>query len=141
MHTLAPVNYFTHGTQLTAAHGHLSFYGAYIMIIFTIISYAMPILRGRPHGNCQNAQNRELKAFWMMNIGMLGLTLSLTTAGIMQILDLRMGTELIGFMESQASIAGVYMVRAGFGLLVFLGLMTYFTSFFIAEPSSKEANA
>jgi len=29
MHTLAPVNYYTHGTQLTAAHGHLAFYGAY----------------------------------------------------------------------------------------------------------------
>jgi nitric oxide reductase subunit B len=133
MHTLAPVNMFTHGTQLTAAHGHLSFYGAYIMIIFTIISYAMPILRGRPHGNCKKAQSVELKSFWMMNIGMLGLTLSLTTAGIMQILDQRVGTELLGFMESQASIAGVYMVRAGFGLLVFLGLLTYFASFFVKE--------
>jgi nitric oxide reductase subunit B len=133
LHTLAPVNYYTHGTQLTAAHGHLSFYGAYIMIIFTIISYAMPILRGRPHGNSTKAQNRELMAFWMMNIGMLGLTLALTTAGVMQIIDQRIGVELVGFMESQESIAGVYMVRAGFGLLVFLGLMTYLSSFFVKD--------
>jgi nitric oxide reductase subunit B len=133
LHTLAPVNYYTHGTQLTAAHGHLSFYGAYIMIIFTIISYAMPILRGRPHGNSIKAQNRELMAFWMMNIGMLGLTLALTTAGVMQIIDQRIGVELVGFMESQESIAGVYMVRAGFGLLVFLGLMTYLSSFFVKD--------
>ncbi|WP_438881883.1 cbb3-type cytochrome c oxidase subunit I, partial [Bacillus cereus group sp. Bce001] len=46
MHTLAPVNYYTHGTQLTAAHGHMAFYGAYAMIVMTIISYAMPRLRG-----------------------------------------------------------------------------------------------
>ena len=135
LHTLAPVNMFTHGTQLTAAHGHLAFYGAYVMIIFTIISYAMPILRGRPYGNCEKAQKLELKAFWMMNIGMLGLTLALTTAGVIQILDQRVGTELIGFMESQASIAGVYTVRAFFGVLVFIGLITYFRSFFVKEET------
>ncbi|MCK7496149.1 MAG: cbb3-type cytochrome c oxidase subunit I [Comamonadaceae bacterium] len=47
LHTLAPVNYYTHGTQITAAHGHMAFYGAYAMIVLTMISYAMPILRGR----------------------------------------------------------------------------------------------
>ncbi len=134
-HTLAPVNMYTHGTQLTAAHGHLSFYGAYVMIIFTVVSYAMPILRGRPHGNCQKAQNVELVSFWMMNIGMMGLTLALSAAGIVQIIDSRVGTELIGFMESAESISGIFMVRGLFGLLVFLGLMTYFTSFFIKEEA------
>jgi len=134
-HTLAPVNMFTHGTQLTAAHGHLSFYGAYIMIIFTMVSYAMPILRGRPHGNCQKAQKVELNSFWMMNIGMMGLTLALSAAGIVQILDQRVGTELIGFMESQESIEGIYMIRAGFGALVFAGLLTYFYSFFVKEEA------
>ncbi|MGC3103913.1 cbb3-type cytochrome c oxidase subunit I, partial [Pseudomonas aeruginosa] len=33
MQTLAPVNYYTHGTQLTAAHGHMAFYGAYAMSV------------------------------------------------------------------------------------------------------------
>ncbi len=134
-HTLAPVNMFTHGTQLTAAHGHLSFYGAYIMIIFTVVSYAIPILRGRPHGNSKKAQKVELSSFWMMNIGMMGLTLALSAAGIVQILDQRVGTELIGFMESQDSIAGIYMVRAAFGVLVFTGLLTYFYSFFVKEEA------
>ncbi len=134
-HTLAPVNMYTHGTQLTAAHGHLSFYGAYIMIIFTVISYAMPILRGRPHGNCKKAQKVELTSFWMMNIGMMGLTLALSAAGLVQIFDQRVGTDLIGFMESQESIEGIYMVRLGFGLLVFTGLLTYFSSFFIKEEA------
>lgn len=133
IHTLAPVNMFTHGTQLTAAHGHLAFYGAYIMIIFTVVSYAMPILRGRPHGNSKAAQKVELSSFWMMNIGMFGLTLALSLAGIIQIFDLRVGTELLGFMESQESIRSVYFVRMGFGALVFVGLITYFYSFFVKE--------
>ncbi len=135
IHTLAPVNMYTHGTQLTAAHGHLSFYGAYIMIIFTVVSYAMPILRGRPHGNCKKAQKVELSSFWMMNIGMMGLTLALSAAGIVQIMDSRVGTELIGFMESAESISSIFILRAGFGLLVFLGLLTYFYSFFVKEEA------
>ncbi len=135
-HTLAPVNMYTHGTQLTAAHGHLSFYGAYIMIIFTMISYAMPILRGRLHGNCQKAQKVELRSFWMMNIGMLGLTLALSAAGIVQIMDQRVGTNLIGFMESQESIKTIYLIRLGFGVLVFTGLLTYFSSFFVKEKAN-----
>jgi len=133
-HTLAPVNMFTHGTQLTAAHGHLSFYGAYIMIIFTMIAYAMPILRGRPYGNSEKAQKVELTAFWMLNIGMLGLTLALSAAGLVQIFDQRVGTDLISFMDSQESINGIYMIRLGFGLLVLTGLFTYFSSFFVKEP-------
>ena len=134
-HTLAPVNMYTHGTQLTAAHGHLSFYGAYIMIIFTVVSYAMPILRGRPHGNSKKAQSVELVSFWMMNIGMMGLTLALSAAGLVQIFDSRVGTELIGFMESAESISSIFMIRAGFGLLVLLGLFTYFYSFFVKEEA------
>ncbi len=47
LHTLAPINFYTHGTQLTAAHGHMAFYGAYVMIVLTIISYAMPLLYAR----------------------------------------------------------------------------------------------
>ena len=132
-HTLAPVNMYTHGTQLTAAHGHLSFYGAYVMIVFTVVSYAMPIFRGRPHGNCKKAQKVELSSFWMMNIGMMGLTLALSAAGIVQIMDSRVGTELLGFMESAESISGIFTVRAGFGVLVLLGLLTYFYSFFVKE--------
>ena len=138
LHTLAPVNYFTHGTQLTAAHGHLSFYGAYIMILFTIISYAMPILRGRPHGNSEKAQKVELKAFWMMNIGMLGITLALTLAGVMQILLQRWNAETaIPFMDAQAEIVPVYMIRLAFGLLVLSGLLTYFYSFFVDKDEAK----
>jgi nitric oxide reductase subunit B len=135
LHTLAPVNYYTHGTQLTAAHGHLSFFGAYVMICFTIISYAMPILRGRPHGNGPKSQKVELTSFWMMVIGMIGLTLALTAAGIMQIEMQRLPdtANALGFMDTQAAIKTVYAVRLAFGLMVLAGLFTYFYSFFVKE--------
>ncbi|HLD22666.1 MAG TPA: cbb3-type cytochrome c oxidase subunit I [Sulfuricurvum sp.] len=135
IHTLAPINYYTHGTQLTAAHGHLAFFGAYVMICFTVISYAMPILRGRPHGNGPKSQKVELTSFWMMVIGMIGLTLALTAAGVIQIEMQRLpdSAHAIGFMETQAAISSVYAVRLAFGVMVLLGLLTYFYSFFVKE--------
>ena len=137
LHTLAPVNFFTHGTQLTAAHGHSAFFGAYIMILFAIISYAMPILRGRPHGNSAKAQKVELASFWMMVIGMLGLTLALMIAGSIQVFLQRMGgADSLSFMATQAEIVPVYMVRLAFGVLTLLGLLTYFYSFFVKEEAA-----
>jgi len=59
LHTLAPVNYYTHGTQITAAHGHMAFYGAYAMVVLTMISYAMPVMRGRA-ANSNRAQVIEM---------------------------------------------------------------------------------
>ncbi|QSZ42798.1 nitric-oxide reductase large subunit [Sulfurimonas aquatica] len=133
LHTLAPVNFFTHGTQLTAAHGHLSFFGAYIMILFTIISYAMPIMRGRVHGNGVKAQKVELASFWMMVIGMLGITSALVIAGTMQVFLQRVGVDVLSFMDTQAEIIPVYTVRLLFGLMTLAGLLAYFYSFFVKE--------
>ena len=136
LHTLAPVNYYTHGTQLTAAHGHLAFFGAYIMIMFTIISYAMPIMRGRLRGNCEKAQKVERVGFWLMVLGMLGVTLALTVAGTWQIILQRWpdSGEALSFMATQAEIIPVYVFRLGFGLMTFTGLLVYLYSFFVKEP-------
>jgi len=137
LHTLAPVNYFTHGTQLTAAHGHLAFFGAYIMILFTIISYAMPIMRGRPHGNGIAAQKVERRSFWMMVIGMLGVTSALVIAGTMQVFIQRVGgADALSFMSTQAEIIPVYKVRLAFGVLTIAGLLMYFYSFFVKEETA-----
>lgn len=137
IHTLAPVNYYTHGTQLTAAHGHLAFFGAYIMILFTIISYAMPIMCGRPHGNAPKAQKVELAGFWMMVIGMIGVTLALTAAGVMQVMLQRFpDADALSFMETQAQIMPVYLVRLVFGLMTLAGLVAYLYSFFVKEEAA-----
>ncbi len=135
IHTLAPVNYYTHGSQITAAHGHLAFFGAYAMIVMTIISYAMPILRGRPHGNPPSAQRLETFAFWAMCTSMVGITLALTVAGAWQVALQRLpeASEALGFMATQDKIAPVFWVREVLGLIFFVGLMAYLGSFFVGS--------
>jgi len=39
-------------------------------------------------------------------------------------------------MESQATIAPMYFIRIGFGLMVLVGLFTYFASFFVKEEEA-----
>ena len=63
LHTLHGVNYYTHGTQITAAHGHLAFFGAYVSLNLAIFSYAMPILRNRDPYN----QVLNMASFWLMS--------------------------------------------------------------------------
>jgi nitric oxide reductase subunit B len=130
LHTLAPVNYYTHGTQLTAAHGHMAFYGAYVMVVLTIISYAMPVLRGRA-ANCEKAQVVEMWSFWLMTVSIVFITLFLTGAGILQTWLQRMGDHPMSFMDAQNAIAIFYWMREGSGLVFLIGLATYVTSFFI----------
>mgnify|MGYP000890669782 CR=1 FL=1 len=139
LHTLAPVNYYTHGTQLTAAHGHLAFFGAYVMIMFTIISYTMPIMRGRDKGNGPKAQKVERAGFWLMVIGMLGVTIALTVAGTWQIILQRWpeSGDALSFMATQAEIIPVYKVRLLFGIMTLVGLLAYLYSFFVKDENPK----
>ncbi len=138
LHTLAPVNYYTHGSQITAAHGHLAFFGAYAMIVMTIISYTMPIMRGRPQGNSARAQRVERIAFWLMCIAMIGITLALTAAGAVQVALQRIPDDAtaLSFMATQDKMMPIYWIRLAFGTLFTVGLITYFTSFFVAEKDA-----
>jgi len=130
MHTLAPVNYYTHGTQLTAAHGHMAFYGAYAMVVLTIISYAMPILRGRA-ANSNKAQVVEMWSFWLMTVAMVFITLFLTAAGVLQTWLQRISTTPMSFMATQDSVAIFYWMREVAGVVFLIGLIAYITSFLI----------
>lgn len=131
MHTLAPVNYYTHGTQLTAAHAHMAFYGAYVMVVLAIISYAMPILRGRAGANNDMSQAVEIVSFWLMTISMVFITLFLTAAGILQIWLQRMSDNPQPFMVVQDKIAIFYWMREAAGIVFLIGLVLYIASFFI----------
>ncbi|MGE5471252.1 MAG: cbb3-type cytochrome c oxidase subunit I [Bacteroidota bacterium] len=137
LHTLAPVNYYTHGTQITAAHGHMAFYGAYVMVVLTMISYAMPILRGRA-ANSNKAQIVEMWSFWLMTISMVFITLFLTAAGILQVWLQRVSDAPMAFMVVQEKIALFYWLREGTGVIFLIGLITYVVSFFI-KGERKEA--
>lgn len=130
LHTLAPVNYYTHGTQITAAHGHMAFYGAYAMIVLTIISYAMPALRGQGQAASNKAQVLEMWGFWLMTIAMVFITLFLTGAGVLQVWLQRLPeVGALSFMETQDKIAIFYWLREVAGVIFMMGLIVYFFSF------------
>jgi len=117
MQTLAPVNYLTHGTQITAAHGHLAFYGAYVMVNLAMITYAMPHLRGLQPYN----QSLNKWSFWIISSAMVLMTLALTAAGIVQTqLQRVMG---ISFMEVADEINFFLVLRGVFGAVVMIGVL------------------
>ena len=130
LHTLAPVNYYTHGTQITAAHGHMAFYGAYVMVVLTMISYSMPIMRGHKASN-ERAQVFEMWSFWLMTVSMVFITLFLTGAGILQVYLQRYSEAPLGFMVTQDKLAIFYIMREVAGLVFLAGLIVYILSFFV----------
>ena len=140
IHTLSPVNYYTHGSQITAAHGHLAFYGAYVLVVIAMISYAMPILRGR-QANSQRAQSLEMWSFWVMSISMAVMVLALTGAGILQIWLQRMPTEgAMSFMATQDQLRFFYWIRISGGVGFLLGLLMYLGSFFVGPGDDEPVN-
>lgn len=129
LHTLAPINFYTHGTQITAAHGHMAFYGAYVMVILTMISYSMPIMRGKQAGNA-TAQVIEMWSFWLMTVSMVFITLFLTGAGILQVYLQRYSDTPLAFMATQDKLVIFYWAREAAGVVFLIGLLLYIYSFF-----------
>lgn len=121
LHTLHGVNFYTHGTQITAAHGHLAFYGAYVAINLAIFTYIMPMLRNRAPYN----QVLNMASFWLMSGGMVFMTVTLTFAGAIQVHMQRVLGEY--YMQVQDDLAIFYIMRFGAGVAVVTGalLMIY----------------
>ncbi len=139
MHTLSPINYYTHGSQITAAHGHMAFYGAYVMIVLTMISYAMPMLRGREAAASNRSQVLEMWSFWLMTVSMVFITLFLTGAGILQTYLQRYSSDPLPFMVVQDKIELFYWMREVAGVVFLIGLIVYIVSHFVGnrEPEAK----
>jgi len=116
MHTLHPINYYSHGTQVTAAHGHLAFYGAYVMVNLAIITYAMPSLRGLQPFN----QLLNMWSFWIMTSAMVFMTVTLTFAGVIQT-HMQRVVGGYSFMDIQEQLGLFYWMRLGAGLMFAIG--------------------
>ena len=119
MHTLHGINYFTHGTQITAAHGHLAFFGAYVSLNLAIFTYAFPILKNRDPYN----QVLNMASFWLMAGGMTFMTFVLTFAGIIQTHLQRVLGE--NFMDVQDQVHIFYVMRFGAGVAVVIGAVLF----------------
>jgi len=91
-HTLPQVNMYTHGTLVTAMHGHLAFWGAYACLVLAIITYALPNLCGR---KLQDT-SMNIFAFWTSNIGITAMTVAFGVAGVAQVyLERRLGLDFL----------------------------------------------
>ncbi len=82
-HTLPQVNIYTHGTQFTAAHGHLAFFGAYATILIAMMYIGLQGAHGIE--KLKSTFSSKMAAI-LISFGVMGMTIALTTAGYEQIL-------------------------------------------------------
>lgn len=132
-HTLPQTNLYTHGTLVTAMHGHLAFWGAYAMIVLAIISYSLPNMTGRKLYD--SARGRL--AFWLSNIGMIGMTVAFGVAGVAQVyMERKMKME---FMEVQKEIEVHFYVLILCATLFVTGIVFYIIDFYKHGQPNDEA--
>ncbi|WP_353172415.1 cbb3-type cytochrome c oxidase subunit I [Paracandidimonas soli] len=128
-HTFPQINKWTHGTLITAMHGHAAFYGAYVMIVLAVISYAAPTMtKGRP----EEGTSLGMWAFWLQIAGMFGMTLSFATAGIGQVyLERVLG---IGYLDVQLKIQVHFLMLVATASVFVIGAMLFIYDFFRYPP-------
>ena len=103
-----------------------------------MISYAMPMLRGRDAANSGRSQVVEMWSFWLMTVSMVFITLFLTAAGILQVYLQRFSENPMPFMVVQEKTALFFWLRELAGVVFLIGLVIFIASFF---TGSKDAEA
>ena len=132
-HTLPQTNLYTHGTLVTAMHGHLAFWGAYGMIVLAIISYSLPNMTGRKLYESSTGR----AAFWLSNIGMIGMTVAFGVAGVAQVyLERKFKMD---FMTVQNEISVHFVVLVLCATLFAIGITMYIIDFYKHGKPTDEA--
>lgn len=132
-HTLPQTNIYTHGTLVTAMHGHYAFWGAYAMIVLAIISYALPNMTGRKRYNTTQGH----MAFWLSNVGMLGMTVAFGVAGVAQVYLER--KQKLDFMDVQNEVAVHFVVLLLCASLFTTGIVMFIIEFIKYGRPTDEA--
>lgn len=128
-HTFPDVNKWTHGTLITAMHGHAAFYGAYGMIVLAMISFALPVMTP---GRSERGSSIGYLSFWMQLGGMFGMTLSFATAGIAQVyLERILG---MGYLDAQLKIQVHFLMLLATASLFTIGVGLFIYDFFRYAP-------
>lgn len=132
-HTLPQVNIWTHGTIITAMHGHMAFWGAYAMLVLAMITYAMPNLTGRKLFSGWMPE----WAFWTSNVGMLGMTGAFAVAGVAQVyMERKMGQDFLAVQEAiEVHFGGLVLAAC----LLTLGVILFIWNFAQYGLPSDEA--
>ncbi|OWW21055.1 cbb3-type cytochrome c oxidase subunit I [Noviherbaspirillum denitrificans] len=128
-HTWPGVNKWTHGTLITAMHGHAAFYGAYAMIVLAMISYALPAMSPSRR---EQGTSMGYWSFWLQLAGMFGMTLSFATAGIGQVyLERILG---LGYLDAQLKIQVHFLMLTATATLFAIGVILFIIDFFRHAP-------
>lgn len=122
-HTLPQINQWTHGTQVTASHGHFAFFGAYVMLNLTMIYFAVPQIKGFRIVK----KTLSLFAIRMMTFSMVFMVLALGIAGVVQAyLQRLLGMDYLtvqGFMKLWYAV----FWTSGWGFAI--GVLSYIIDF------------
>jgi nitric oxide reductase subunit B len=125
VHTLPQVNRWTHGTQITTAHGHLAFYGAYVLLVMSMIYVTLPAIRGVKEFN----PSRAFQAFWWMTISMVFIVLTTTGAGMVQTyMERLIGLDYVAVKTNYN--LWFWILRAIFGVGFLVGVWIFVVDFF-----------
>ncbi len=138
-HTLPQVNLYTHGTLVTAMHGHMAFWGAYASLVLGVIAYTVPILTGRHLHNHASASF----AFWVSNIGMIAMTLAFAVAGVTQVvLERRIGMDFITVQkEIEVHFWGLLLAASLFTLGIIAFIYNFIRSGLPVAPARAPGGA
>ncbi len=137
-HTLPQINYYTHGSQVTVSHGHLSFYGAYVLLNLTFFYLAMPRIKGFSNGDY--SQKAGHFAFWLTSLGVVGMSLAFGVAGVLQTYLERIQGQ--PYMVAQGPIRFWMSVVAAHGVMVVVGALLIVKHLLTLKPDTlKPATA
>ncbi|MCJ8502226.1 cbb3-type cytochrome c oxidase subunit I [Desulfatitalea alkaliphila] len=132
--SLPDVQRVTHFNNWVVGHAHIGVLGFAGMIALGGIYYVLPRISGRP------LHSRFLADFqyWMVLIGMVGFTVVLTIAGLIQG-NAWLNGETVYRILTQFHV--YYVIRAGLGLLIFSSSLLGFYNIARSLPAKRGASA
>jgi nitric oxide reductase subunit B len=117
---LPQVNIYTHGSQFTAAHGHLAFFGAYATILIGMMYYGIQRAYGLER---LKATFNSKMAIVLITFGVLGMAVALTIAGYEQVLVER--AELGGGWDAFFTAQALPWMKQAMGWRLVMGVVTF----------------
>jgi nitric oxide reductase subunit B len=132
VHTLPQINYYTHGSQVTVSHGHLAFFGAYVLLNLTVFYYTFPKFKGIDVYN----ERRGKIGFWTMAVAMMGMGLTFGVAGVIQAYVER----VLGFsyMTAQQHMRLWMAITFVFGIFLVAGVVTTAYDLLFMKPAKED---
>lgn len=142
MHTLPQINLYTHGTQWPAAHGHLSFFGAYASILIGMMYLGV---QGKYGVKIMKMSSASKWAITLITVGVLGMSIALTISAYVQTMVERgmYGATWEGFFVAQNMkwmIEGLGW-RLAMGVVTFVGFVLLFKDLLTIGRIAQEAEA